>query len=161
MTEPQVILIGGAPGVGKTTLGRALASKLDCASITIDDLMTVAQTVTTPDSHPGLHVMRRRPSVEYFTTSSIDELKADATMQHDASWTFVRELVVKHAVRVPSPMVIDGWHLRLATVARMDVPHVWSCWIVHRCRSSWRCHFRRRSLTQVDGTPLPHDQRSV
>lgn len=126
----NVFLIGGAPGVGKTTLGRTLAAKLGIASVTIDDLMTVAQTVTTPETHPGLHIMRKVPSLEYFTNSSVDQLKADANVQHEATWPFVKSLILKHATWAPSPIVIDGWHLRPSRVAELALPGLWSGWIV-------------------------------
>jgi 2-phosphoglycerate kinase len=126
----NVFLIGGAPGVGKTTLGRALAAKLGSASVSIDDLMTVAQAVTTPETHPGLHIMNKMPHVEYFTNSSVDQLKADANVQHEATWPFVKGLILKHATWAPSPIVIDGWHLRPSKVAELNLPNIWSGWIV-------------------------------
>ena len=67
----MVFLIGGAPGVGKTTLGSALAARLGITSLSIDDLVIAAQAVTTPETHPGLHVMRKVPYLEYFTNSSV------------------------------------------------------------------------------------------
>jgi 2-phosphoglycerate kinase len=126
----SVFLIGGAPGVGKTTLGCALAAKLGISSVTIDDLMTVAQTVTTPETHPGLHVMRKVPYLEYFTNSSVDQLETDANVQHAAAWPFVKNLILKHGVWAPSPIVIDGWHLRPGKVAELKLDNVWSGWIV-------------------------------
>lgn len=130
MKHVNVFLIGGAPGVGKTTLGCALAAKLRIASVTIDDLLTVAQTVTTPETHPGLHVMRKVPHLEYFTNSSVDQLKADANVLHEASWPLVRSVILKHAEWAPSPIVIDGWHLRPGMVAELNLHNVWSGWIV-------------------------------
>jgi 2-phosphoglycerate kinase len=126
----NVFLIGGAPGAGKTTLGCTLAAKLGIASVTIDDLMTVAQTVTTPETHPGLHVMRNVPYLEYFTNSSVDQLKTDANIQHEATWPFVKSLILKHATWDPSPIVIDGWHLRPNRVAELNLHNIWSGWIV-------------------------------
>jgi 2-phosphoglycerate kinase len=126
----NVFLIGGAPGVGKTTLGCALAAKLRIASVTIDDLMTVAQTVTTPETHPGLHMMRKVPYLDYFTNSSVDQLKSDADLQHEATWPFVKNLILKHSTWAPSPIVIDGWHLRPSRVAELDLDNIWSGWIV-------------------------------
>jgi hypothetical protein len=130
MEKVNVFLIGGAPGVGKTTLGTALAAKLGIASVTIDDLVTVAQTVTTPETHPGLHVMRKVPYLEYFTNSPLDQLKADAELQHEATWPFVKNLILKHTGWAPSPIVIDGWHLRPSRVAELNLPGMWSGWIV-------------------------------
>lgn len=136
MQTTSVFLIGGAPGVGKTTLACSLAAKLSeasdgsIASLTVDDLLTVAQTVTTPESHPGLHVMRKVSHLEYFTDSTVDQLKADAELQHAAAWPLVESLIVKHAGWAPSPIVIDGWHLRPDRVADLNLPGVWSAWIV-------------------------------
>jgi 2-phosphoglycerate kinase len=126
----NVFLIGGAPGVGKTTLGCRLAAKLGIASVTIDDLMTVAQTVTTPETHPGLHVMRKVPHLEYFTNSSVEQLKADADVQHEATWPFVKSLILKRATWAASSIVIDGWHLRPSNVAELNLPNVWAGWVV-------------------------------
>ena len=130
MKNSTVFLIGGAPGVGKTTLGCALASKLGIASVTIDDLLTVAQTVTTPQTHPELHVMRKVPHLEYFTHSSIEQLKEDVNTQHEASWPLVEALILKHARWEASSIVIDGWHLRPKVVAQLELTNLRVYWIV-------------------------------
>lgn len=105
--KTKVFLIGGAPGAGKTTLGSALAARLGFTSLSIDDLLTAAQAVTTPESHPRLHFMRNKPYLEYFTNSSVEQLKADATLQHEAAWPLVKRVIRKHA-RGGSAIVIDG-----------------------------------------------------
>lgn len=127
--KPTVFLIGGAPGVGKTTLGTALAARLAIQSLTIDDVKIAATAITSPQTHPGLHVMRKRPSLEYFTDSSIEQLKADATAQHEAVWPMIEQVVRKHARSGP-PIVIDGWYMRPDWVARLKLENVWSGWIV-------------------------------
>jgi hypothetical protein len=88
--KTKVILIGGAPGTGKTTLGTALAARLDTTSLSIDDLLTAAMAVTTPESHPGLHFKKGVPFQEYFTNSSLEQLKTDATLQHETAWPMVK-----------------------------------------------------------------------
>ena len=84
--------------------------------LTIDHLKTAAMAITTPDTHPGIHVMSKVSSLEYFTNSSVEQLIADATMQHEAVWPMVRQVVRKHALS-GSPIVIDGWHIRPIWVA--------------------------------------------
>ena len=98
-------------------------------SLSIDDLKTAAQAITTTETHPKLHVMRKMPSLEYFTNSSVDQLKADATLQHEAVWPMVKQVVHKHAT-MGSPIVIDGWYLRPNWVAQLKLKNVWSGWIV-------------------------------
>ena len=127
--KTKVFLIGGAPGAGKTTLGSALAAKLGITYLSIDDILTTAQAVTTPESHPGLHIMRKTPYLEYFTNSSVEKLKADATLQHEAAWPLVKRVIRKHA-GWGSAIVIDGWHLRPSKVAQLEQKNVWSGWIV-------------------------------
>lgn len=128
--DVRVYLIGGAPGVGKSTLGVALAARLGIPSVTVDDLVTVAHTVTTPESHPGLHVMRRVPHLDYFTHSALDQLQSDTEEQHRAVWPLVLELVRKRTQWAPLPIVIDGWHIRPRSVAAMGLEHVWAGWVV-------------------------------
>lgn len=129
MTKPTVCLIGGAPGAGKTTLGRALAAELGATSLTADDLLTAAKAVTTPASHPGLHVMSAVNSMEYFTASDVDRLIADASAQHDALWPAIEAVIRAHAEWGPS-IVIDGWFLRPRKVAPLNLGNVISFWLV-------------------------------
>lgn len=128
-TKPKVILIGGTPGAGKTTLGSALATRLGVTSLTIDDLVTAVIAVTTPETHPGLHVMRKGPHYEYYTNSSVDELTTDATARHEATWPMVKQLIRKY-VNLGRGIVIDGWHLRPSWVDQLALENVWSGWLV-------------------------------
>jgi len=127
--ETKVFLIGGAPGTGKSTLGTALAAKLGIGSLTIDDLVTAVQAVTTPETHPGLHLMWKTSYLDYFTNSSIEKLKSDAIKQHEAAWLFVRRVIRKHALG-GSAVVIDGWHLWPDKVSQLQLGNIWAGWII-------------------------------
>ncbi|MEJ2665977.1 MAG: AAA family ATPase [Deinococcales bacterium] len=128
----RVILIGGPSGAGKTTLGAALATRLGITSLTVDDLVVAARAVTTPTSHPGLWAMNRVPWPEYFTDSSVEDLKADATRRHEATWPMVKVVIEKYASAPGAAVVIDGWHIRPSYVAELDPDpdNVWAAWIV-------------------------------
>ena len=127
--KASVLLIGGAPGVGKTTLGRALAARVDATSLTVDDLLTAVKAVTTPNSHPGLHVMTAVDTVEYFTTTPVDQLRNDAVTQHEATWPAIVRVIRKRATWGPS-IVIDGWALQPAKVAKLGLDNVRAFWLV-------------------------------
>lgn len=127
--KTKVILIGGAPGTGKTTLGSALAARFGVTSLTIDDLLTAAQAVTSPESHPGLHIMRGMAYQEYFTNNPVEYLIADAILQHETAWRLVEPVIRKHATWAPA-IVIDGWHLRPYKVDQLGFDNVRSAWIV-------------------------------
>lgn len=133
LANPSVLLIGGAPGVGKTTLGRALGARLGVVSLTIDHLRIAARAITTPQSHPGLHVMSRVNHVEYFTTSSVDQLIADAREEHEALWPVVEKVIRSHSAGGSgrgSPIVIDGWALIPRRVIELGLDNVASYWLV-------------------------------
>lgn len=93
----QVLLIGGAPGAGKTTLGTALAAKLGIAPLCMDDLVMAAIAVTTPEIDPGLHAVAKSSHFDYFTNSSVEQLISDAKLQHEATRP-IFEAVVRRRV---------------------------------------------------------------
>ena len=127
--KPTIFLIGGAPGAGKTTLGKALSARLGVASLDVDDLVTAALAITTPDTHPGIHAMRKMPYVAYYTNSSVAQLKADANQRHEATWPMVTAVIRKYAQR-GSSLVINGWHMRPAWVNQLEQDNICANWIV-------------------------------
>jgi len=54
----QVLLVGGASGVGKTRLSYSLAQHYGVNVIEIDDVQTALEVLTTPDQQPLLHFWR-------------------------------------------------------------------------------------------------------
>jgi len=111
MRERKVVLIGGTPAAGKSTLARELGRKLNVTAISIDDLFVAAKSVTTPKTHPGLHVMATGDYVTYYTSNRPETLIADATVQHEAIWPAVERVIRNHAA-FGCPIVIEGWAMR-------------------------------------------------
>lgn len=58
MPNWQVLLIGGASGVGKSRLSHPLAQHLGVSLTEIDDFQVILETLTTPDQQPLLHFWR-------------------------------------------------------------------------------------------------------
>lgn len=54
----QILLIGGASGVGKTRLSYLLARHYEVNLTEIDDFQVVLETLTTPEQQPLLHFWR-------------------------------------------------------------------------------------------------------
>ena len=80
-----MILIGGPPMIGKTTIASRLAARLDYGTMSTDDLGQSIRDVTTPDSHPNLHLMSGIDHREYYVSRSTERLIRDAENQPQAS----------------------------------------------------------------------------
>lgn len=128
MPDPRVILIGGPPGAGKTTLARALAARLGYAATTGDDLAVAGRVLTTPGTHPALHRMRGLGHVRYFTESEPERLIADAEELAATMWPVFEVVIRRHAVE-KHPVVIDWWLLHPDPVAALAVDGVASVWL--------------------------------
>lgn len=124
----DILLIGGAPGAGKTSLGRAVATRLRSSSVSGDDLAIVARQFTDEQSHPELHLMRRGGSVAYFTNGSPDQLIADAHASASTMWRPI-ERVIAHRLATGGALVLDWWLLSPRVVASLDQPRVRSVWL--------------------------------
>ncbi|MCA9944932.1 MAG: hypothetical protein KC449_15715, partial [Anaerolineales bacterium] len=98
-------------------------------SLTIDDMVRAVIAITTPKTHPGIHALRKGPHTEYFTNSSVEQLIADATLRHEATWPMVQRLIQKY-VSLGRGIVIDGWHIRPDWVAQLQLPNVWAGWLM-------------------------------
>jgi 2-phosphoglycerate kinase len=129
MSYPRVILIGGAPMSGKTTVAHRLAATLGYGCLSTDDLGEAIRAVTTKDSHPHLHPMEGYDYREYYVTRSPDALIADVSLEHRALWPAVERVIRKHATW-GAPSVIEGWSLWPERVTQLRLPSVRSLWFV-------------------------------
>src|SRR5436190_19804951 len=54
----QVLLLGGASGVGKTSVSYRLAQHYGVGLTEVDDFQVVLEAMTSPDQYPELHFWR-------------------------------------------------------------------------------------------------------
>lgn len=127
--DARVVLIGGAPRSGKSTVARMLAAKLGYNYLSIDDLGEAIRAVTTKQSHPALHPMTGYEYKEYYIQLSIEELNADAIAEHHAIWPALESVIRKHALWA-EPAIIEGWSLQPEYVASLVIPGVKSLWFI-------------------------------
>jgi 2-phosphoglycerate kinase len=150
--ETLVTLIGGPPGAGKSTLGRAVAARLGCGSLTVDHLLTAAQVVTNADSHPEFHQVSGVGHVQYFTESPKEGLISDAVAQEDAVWPMVERIIHSH-LSSQSPLVIDWWLLRPRLVAAIEDERVRSVWLHIDPKTLWERE--RHNTSWMSGSSDP------
>ena len=96
-----MILIGAPPMIGKTTIARRLAAGLDYGTMSTDDLVHSIRAVTTPDSHPNLHLMSGIDYREYYVSRSAERSIQDAENQHQASCLPSKQLSVARGLGRP------------------------------------------------------------
>jgi len=126
---PKVILIGGPPMSGKTTVARKLSARLSYCCVLTDDIVQAMAAITTKDSHPALHPMAGHSYSEYYIARTVDELFNDALRRHEAAWPGIEEVIRAHA-NWGAPMVMEGWSLLPDKVAGLGLPNVASVFII-------------------------------
>jgi Holliday junction resolvasome RuvABC ATP-dependent DNA helicase subunit len=58
---PDIVFVGGAPGVGKTSVARPLAARLGMDLTHVDDFCIVLERMTDPERYPAVHEWRLHP----------------------------------------------------------------------------------------------------
>lgn len=119
MKYPKVIFLGGAPMVGKTTIARIIACRLQYDCISTDDIGAAIASVTDATSHPAFHYMGNRDFREYYVTSSLDNLIRDINNQHKALWPALQTLFRNHSTW-GTAAIIEGWALRPGYISQLS-----------------------------------------
>jgi len=119
MKYTKVIFIGGAPMVGKTTIARIIASRLQYSYISTDDMGVAIAAVTDSISHPAFHYMGKRNYREYYIATNQDNLIRDINNQHEALWPAIQTLFHNHSTW-GNAVIIEGWALRPSYVSQLS-----------------------------------------
>ncbi|MFE5588052.1 AAA family ATPase [Kitasatospora sp. NPDC056531] len=116
----DVLLIGGASGLGKSRAAARLAAQRGAFTVEFDDVVAALQAATTAETHPGLHHFRApRDGPDASPDASPDadrvlELQiATARALDDALLG-----VVRNRLTVDVPAVVEGDYLTPAAAAR-------------------------------------------
>src|SRR5690606_23827883 len=69
----DVLLIGGASGVGKSSLSYRAARHFGVGIVEVDDFQVVLERLTTPETQPAFHFWRTHPDPGSLTPDAIHE----------------------------------------------------------------------------------------
>ena len=101
----QVLLIGGASGVGKTNVSYRLAQHYGIGITEVDDFQVILERMTSPEQYPALHFWRTNPEA----ARRMDE---EQHLQFFISYARVMavalELVIANHIESRAPIILEG-----------------------------------------------------
>lgn len=101
----QVLLLGGASGVGKTRVSYRLAQHYAVGITEVDDFQVILERMTTPEQQPVLHFWREHPE---------EARRMDAEQQLAYTQSYARvmatalEYVIANHIESRAPIVLEG-----------------------------------------------------
>jgi 2-phosphoglycerate kinase len=101
----QVLLFGGASGVGKTSVSYRLAQHYGVGITEVDDFQAILEGMTTPEQYPVLH---------YWRTHFEEARRMDAQRHveffraYAATMAVALELVIANHLESQTPIVLEG-----------------------------------------------------
>jgi 2-phosphoglycerate kinase len=101
----QVLLIGGASGVGKTHVSYRIAQHFGVGITEIDDFQVILERMTTPEQQPVLHFFRTDP--EAFLRLD-DEEKLAFAIRYASVMAEPLECVIANHLADGAPIVLEG-----------------------------------------------------
>ena len=119
----KVILIGGSPMVGKSTVAALVASNLMFPCVSTDDIGEALQTVS--DINP----MGSRDYLDYYAQSDTQRLIDDMIEYHQKLEPAIARLIDIHS-DWGNPLIMEGWALYPEPVGRINNEHVFSVWLI-------------------------------
>lgn len=103
----DVLIIGGASGVGKTGISYRLAHEHGVGITEFDDVVEALKAMTTPDQQPTLHYWDTHPDAMAWTPEQI----VDLTQQVCDVLSPAAEAVVANHLDTDVPVVLEGDYL--------------------------------------------------
>lgn len=119
----EVLLIGGASGVGKTTVSYRLARHFGVGITEVDDFVQIMKAMTTPEQQPVLHYWDTNPEARQLSPQEI----VDLTVAVGEVMQPGLEAVIANHLLNSAPVVLDGDYILPSLAAKpsfADLPNV-------------------------------------
>jgi adenylate kinase family enzyme len=126
--DPRVLLIGGAPLSGKTTVAQTIGRLLGLPVVSTDLLGEAARAVTDPSNRADLHACGAGDHRQYYTNHSPVQLLEHALRAHNALWPAI-EAVIGRRLDWEGSAIIEGWALLPERVAKVQSPCLRCVWV--------------------------------
>jgi 2-phosphoglycerate kinase len=91
--KKQIILMGGMPTAGKSTLAEGLSKHLNLPWISTDQIGIMMRAVGTRETHPTLFTWEDYDGFRYLSDYTADEIADNEFALSDAVWLGVRKLI--------------------------------------------------------------------
>lgn len=91
--EKQIILIGGAPTTGKTTIAKLLSKKLDIPWISTDQIRQIMRSVATQKDFPNLFNPDGYAAERFLTEFSAKQIVDMEITQGEATWVGIKKFI--------------------------------------------------------------------
>ena len=111
----QIILIGGAPTTGKSTVARALAKKLDLPWLSADQIRDAMRVVAAKRDYPDLF-NAGLDAEKFLTRFTAEEIVDKEIAQSKAAWLGVKAFI-EHDYTWPEGFIIEGVNILPQLVA--------------------------------------------
>lgn len=118
----DVLLIGGASGVGKTSVSYRIARHAGVGITEIDDFQVVLERMTSPDEYPEFHLWRRDPGA---FLAMLEDEKLGFMIRYSTRMGEALEYVIANHLEDGPPIVLEGDFLLPSLAAKPvydDVP---------------------------------------
>lgn len=93
MNSNQIILIGGAPTTGKSTVAAGLAKHFGISWISTDQVREIMKGTVTKQERPMLFRSRTYTAEEFLTKFSVDEIVQNEIDESEAVWEGTRAFI--------------------------------------------------------------------
>ncbi|MFF1907294.1 AAA family ATPase [Kitasatospora sp. NPDC058218] len=110
----DIVLIGGASGIGKSRAAARLAREAGAFVVEFDDVVSAVQEITTAAQHPGLHHFDDLAGAEGLSVERELELQIATARALEPAVLGV----VRNRLTVDVPAVVEGDYLTPAAAAR-------------------------------------------
>ncbi|MFJ8746268.1 hypothetical protein ACIRL2_43830 [Embleya sp. NPDC127516] len=113
-TRWDILLLGGASGLGKSRAAAELAREQGAFIVEFDDVVGAVQAITDAETHPGLHHFNRLPDSAPPSPDRELQLQIATAIAMEPAVVGV----VGNRLTVPVPAVVEGDYITPAAAAR-------------------------------------------